>query len=91
MTATPKVDAAYLKALKDASADIKAVLDTTKSHPLFIRLAFADSLTFEAATNTSGANGTVRWVFKIRIFLCTFSCALLGRAFITAFSECPSY
>ncbi len=56
----PKVDQAYVKAVAAARKDIQTMLGKEKSTPLFIRLAFSDALTFDKATNTGGANGSIR-------------------------------
>jgi hypothetical protein len=58
----PKVDQAYVKAVAAARKDIQTMLDKEKSTPIFIRLAFSDALTFDKATNTGGANGSIRQV-----------------------------
>lgn len=56
----PKVDAAYRDAIRQASADIKEVIRKESCVPMLIRLAFNDALTYDAPTNTSGANGSIR-------------------------------
>lgn len=56
----PKVDAAYRDAVKQASADIMKVIKEQNCIPVLIRLAFNDALTYDAPTNTSGANGSIR-------------------------------
>jgi L-ascorbate peroxidase len=63
MAAMPlKADAAYKEAVQKASSDIKATIDAKHCIPMLIRLAFNDALTYDAATNTSGANGSIRCV-----------------------------
>lgn len=58
----PKVDQAYVKAVAAARKDLQVLLHKEKCTPLFIRLAFSDALTFDKATNTGGANGSIRQV-----------------------------
>ena len=60
MASFPKVDSAYREAIASASKDIKAVIDKEHCVPMFIRLAFNDAMTYDASTNTSGCNGTIR-------------------------------
>ena len=58
----PLVDNAYKEAIKAASADIQELIKREHCTPMLIRLAFHDALTYDAATNTSGANGSIRFV-----------------------------
>ncbi len=58
----PIVDSAYKEAIKAASADIQELIKKEHCTPMLIRLAFHDALTYDAATNTSGANGSIRFV-----------------------------
>ncbi|KAK9902887.1 hypothetical protein WJX75_009798 [Coccomyxa subellipsoidea] len=56
----PKVNAAYRDAVNKASLDVKELIKKEKCIPMLIRLAFNDALTYDAPTNTSGANGSIR-------------------------------
>ena len=55
------MDAAYREAIAQATQDLKALINKEHCTPMLIRLAFNDALTYDAATNTSGANGTIRY------------------------------
>ena len=56
----PKVDSSYREAIASASKDIEALIEKENCVPMLIRLAFNDSMTYDAATNTSGCNGSIR-------------------------------
>ena len=60
MASFPKVDSTYKDAIASASKDIKALIDKEHCVPMFIRLAFNDAMTYDASTNTSGCNGSIR-------------------------------
>ena len=57
----PKVDSSYREAIASASKDVKALIDKEHCVPMLIRLAFNDGMTYDAATNTSGCNGSIRY------------------------------
>lgn len=59
-TGFPVIDDAYKQAIFQASADILDLINREHCGPMLIRLAFHDALTYDAATNTSGANGSIR-------------------------------
>ena len=60
MAGVPIVDAAYKQAIAQTTEELKALINTEHCTPMLIRLAFNDALTYDAAKNTSGANGTIR-------------------------------
>lgn len=59
--AAPKVDQAYLRAAASAREQLSTLIQQDKLvGPALIRLAFNDSLTYDKASNTCGANGSIR-------------------------------
>ncbi len=70
----PKVDAAYRDAVAQASTDVKELIRKQNCVPMLIRLAFNDALTYDAHTNTSGANGSIRYcMFDEKVFCSLYS------------------
>ena len=59
-TGLPVIDDAYKQSILRASADILELINKERCSPMLIRLAFHDALTYDATTNTSGANGSIR-------------------------------
>lgn len=49
-------------AQKEARTLISNSIDTHGRAPAFLRLALHDALTWDAATRTGGANGSIRWL-----------------------------
>ena len=59
--AAPKVDQAYLRAAASAREQLSSLIQQDRlAGPALIRLAFNDALTFDKASNTCGANGSIR-------------------------------
>ncbi|KAK9812935.1 hypothetical protein WJX72_006037 [[Myrmecia] bisecta] len=56
----PVVNGEYLQAISGSREDIKTIIAKESCIPLFIRLAFHDALSYDEATHTGGANGTIR-------------------------------